>query len=510
MNKARLARRFSLVLLATTFWSSIPRAVGAIASEPLSTSPIQAIAAAPELRIWEFDPYTNELQITVPEGGTPDYSILTDPLRIAIDIPNSDNPVQSSAENYQGTVRQIRIAHKDSGVTRIVMEFAPGVTLDSNAVTVTPIGQSNRWVVRPAVQLAESLPTTVTEPSLPTTATERSPDLRTLPMLPPSAANQPPAISLPSPTLESAEFNANSELEQMPVLNVPPPPPPPQLSELNILVEDARSLELTDALDFELPVETSTGVNRTPTVTVPPVESPSVPEAIAQNTSTSVNREPDISPPPPSPAIETPPALNPGTDGILAFGQPLPTTGAIAPRSEPVTAETPPSTPEEVAANIPSDVLLSYGTVLVLNYPGSVAIALEDGLPRQEVLLVYSDIYDRSGQLMAPVGTPVIGSFVRDRGQIRFQTQSIILEGRAIPFIAQSDPLNGNRDISERRTISYSAVGAVAGAVLGGLAGGPLLGGAAAGAVTSLLRSEIAAIVEPGQLLPVRLSEHWR
>jgi hypothetical protein len=505
MHKARLARRFSLVLLATTFCSSIPRTGWAIASEPLSTSPIPAIASAPELRIWEFDPYTNELQITVPEGVTPDYSILTDPLRIAIDIPNSDNPVQSTAENYQGIVREIRIAQMESGVTRIVMEFAPGVTLDSNPVTVTPIGQSNRWVVRPAVQLAESLPVTATAPNVETNA-----DLRTLPMLPPSAANQPPGISLPSPTLESAEFNANSELEQMPILNVPPPPPPPQLSELNIPVEDARSLELTEDLDFELPVETSTSRNSTPTVTVPPVESTSVPEAIAPSTPIPVTVEPEIAPPPPSPAMETPTDLNPGTDGILAFGQPLPTNRAIAPRSEPVSAETPPSIPEDVAANIPSDVLLSSGTVLVLNYPGSVAIALEDRLPRQEVLLVYSDIYDRTGQLIAPVGTPVIGSFVRDRGKIRFQTQSIILEGRAIPFLAQSDPLNGNRDISERRTISYSAVGAVAGAVLGGLAGGPLLGGAAAGAVTSLLSSGVAAIVEPGQLLPVRLSEHWR
>lgn len=501
MPKARLARRFSLVLLATTLISSMPRSGLAIASEPLPRAPIPAIAAAPELRIWEFDPYTNELQITVPEGFTPDYSILTDPLRIAIDIPNSENPVESSAENYQGNVRQIRIAQMDSGVTRIVMEFAPGVRLDSNSVTVTAIGQSNRWVVRPGVQLAESLPTTVTE---------RSPDLRTLPMLPPSAANQPPGISLPEPTPEAAQLNPNPELEQMPILNVPPPPPPPQLSELNITVEDARSLGLTEDLDFELPVETSTAVNSTPTVTVPPVESASVPEAIVQSTPIPVTVEPEISAPPPPPVMETPTAVNPGTDGILAFGQPLPTTGAIAPRSEPVTAETPPSIPEEVAANIPSDVLLSSGTVLVLNYPGSVAIALEDRLPRQEVLLVYSDIYDRTGQLIAPVGTPVIGSFVRDRGKIRFQTQSIILEGRAIPFLAQSDPINSNRDISERRTISYSAVGAVAGAVLGGLAGGPLLGGAAAGAVTSILRSDIAGIVEPGQLLPVRLSEHWR
>lgn len=501
MHQAKLARRFALVLLATTFWSSLPRAVGAIASEPLPISPIEAIASAPELRIWEFDPYTNELQITVPEGVTPDYSILTDPLRIAIDIPNSDNPVQSSAENYQGTVRQIRIAQMESGVTRIVMEFAPGVTLDSNAVTVTPIGQSNRWVVRPAVQLADSLPVTAPEPNA---------DLRTLPMLPPSAANQPPAISLPSSTLESAELNPNPELEQMPILNVPPPPPPPQLSELNILVEDARSLDVTENLDLELPVETPTATNSTPTVTVPPVESASVPEAIAPSTPTPVTVEAEIAPPTPSPAIETPPALNPQTDGILAFGQPLPTTGAIAMPPTPVSAETPPSIPEEVAANIPADVLLSSGTVLVLSYPGSVAIALEDRLPRQEVLLVYSDIYDRNGQLIAPVGTPVIGSFQRDRGKIRFQTQSIVLNGRAIPFIAQSEPLNGNRDISERRTLSYSALGAVAGAVLGGLAGGPLLGGAAAGAVTSLLSADIAAIVEPGQILPVRLSEHWR
>ncbi|MCT7966601.1 AMIN domain-containing protein [Laspinema sp. D1] len=505
MPKTRLARRFSLVLLATTFCSAMQGPGLAIAADPLLSSPMQEIASAPELRIWEFDPYTNELQITVPEGVTPDYSILTDPLRIAIDIPNGSNPVQSSTENYQGTVREIRISQMESGVTRIVMEFAPGVTLDSNPVTVTPIGQSNRWVVRPAVQLAESLPTTVTEPSR-----EPNADLRTLPMLPPSAANQPPGISLPAPTLESAEFNPNSELGQMPVLNVPPPPPPPQLSELNIPVEDARSLDVTEDLDFELPVETSTGVNSTPTITVPPVESSSVQEAIVQSTPIPVTVESEISPPPPSPGMETPRALNSETDGILAFGQPLPTTGAIGTGPEPVTAETPPSMPEEVATNIPPDVLLSSGTVLVLNYPGSVAIALEDRLPRQEVLLVYSDIYDRTGQLVAPVGTPVIGSFVRDRGKIRFQTQSIILKGRAIPFLAQSDPLNGNRDISERRTLSYSALGAVAGAVLGGLAGGPLLGGAAAGAVTSFLRSDIAAIVEPGQILPVRLSEHWR
>ncbi|MCT7980017.1 AMIN domain-containing protein [Laspinema olomoucense] len=505
MHKARLARRFSSVLLVTTFCSSMPRVGLAIASDLPLRSPIPAIASAPELRIWEFDPYTNELQITVPEGVTPDYSILTDPLRIAIDIPSGDNPVQSSAETYQGTVREIRIAQMESGLTRIVMEFAPGVTLDANAVTVTAIGQSNRWVVRPAVQLAESLPTTVTEPS-----TQSRGDLRTLPMLPQSAANQPPAISLPAPTLESAEFNANSELEQMPILNVPPPPPPPQLSELNIPVEDARSLEVTEDLDFELPVETSTGVNSAPTITVPPVESASVQEAIAPSTPIPVTVESEISPPPTYPAIETPTAVNPETDGILAFGQPLPTTGAIATPPEPVTDETPPSMPEEVATNIPPDVLLSSGTVLVLNYPGSVAIALEDRLPRQEVLLVYSDIYDRTGQLVAPVGTPVIGSFVRDQGQIRFQTQSIILKGRAIPFLAESEPLDGNRDISQRRTISYSALGAVAGAVLGGLAGGPLLGGAAAGAVTSLLRSDVAAIVEPGQLLPVRLSEHWR
>ncbi|MCT7958387.1 AMIN domain-containing protein [Laspinema palackyanum] len=501
MNKTRLARRFSLVLLATTFCSTMQGPGLAIAADPLLTASIPAMASAPELRIWEFDPYTNELQITVPEGVTPDYSILTDPLRIAIDIPNGDNPVQSSAENYQGTVREIRISQMESGVTRIVMEFAPGVTLDSNPVTVTPIGQSNRWVVRPAVQLAESLPTTVTEPRA---------DLRTLPMLPPSAANQPPGISLPAPTLESAEFNPNLELEQMPVLNVPPPPPPPQLSELNIPVEDARSREVTEDLDFELPVETSTGVNSTPTITVPPVESSSVQEAIVQSTPIPVTVESEISPPPPSPVMETPTVLNSETDGILAFGQPLPTTGAIGTGPEPVTAETPPSMPEEVAANIPSDVLLSSGTVLVLSYPGSVAIALEDRLPRQEVLVVYSDIYDRTGQLVAPVGTPVIGSFVRDRGKIRFQTQSIILKGRALPFLAQSEPLDGNRDISERRTLSYSALGAVAGAVLGGLAGGPLLGGAAAGAVTSFLRSDIAAIVEPGQILPVRLSEHWR
>ncbi len=481
-------------------WATAP-IVEAQASPLLS----KAIAAAPELRIWEFDPYTNELQITVPEGITPEYSILTEPPRISIDIPNGDTTLEPSTENYQGIVRQVRIAQIESGVTRIVMEFAPGVTLEPTQVTLTPIGQSNRWIVRPAVQLADTLPTAVNEPEA---------DLRTLPMLPPSAANQPPGISMPLPLLESSESNSTPEFSEMPTLNVPPPPP--QLSELNITVDDARSLGLTEDVDFELPVETPTAINSTPTVTVPPVENIGAEEGIEQATTPIeiipilVNPEPEILASREPQIQETQAALDPGADGSIAFGQTLPVTGAIASPPETITAVTPPSTPEEVAANIPSDVLLSSGTVLVLSYPGSVAIALEDRLPRQEVLLVYSDIYDGTGQLIAPVGTPVIGSFVRDRGQIRFQTQSIVLKGRAIPFLAQSEPIDGNRDISERRTLSYSALGAVAGAVLGGLAGGPLLGGAAAGAVTSVLRSDIAATVEPGQILPVRLSEHWR
>lgn len=545
MHKAQLARRFWSILLAPTFlMAQVGTAILAISTQGAIASPVSAdaLAAAPELRSWEFDPYTNELQITVPDGTIPEYFLLQQPLRIVIDIPNSEIGANPTEENYQGIVRQIRVGQFETGVARIVMELAPGIAIQPEQIQLEPIGQANRWVLRPSLNLSETLPNAESAPTpSPATDTTAQTGFRTLPALPPTVGNQPPEVFVPPPpppaledyeireTLpsnepaianqsetesddsESSEFELPSEQtrpsDRTPTVSVPslenaseiasdPPPPPP-------------SFEIAE---FELPSESSGEGDRPATVTVPTVET--IPEAqdipiqIVDATAAIAEEQTPVSTPTAPIAIAVKP--------VIEFGEPLPESGAIPVqplnggdrRSALANSSTP--TAVETAANLPADVLLSAGTVLILSYPGTAPLILDGGSPRQEVLLVYSEVYDRTGKLMAEVGTPVIGRFVSDRKGTRFVAQSIILQGRAVPLTAESDPLEGQRDISQRKMISYSAIGAVAGAVLGGIAGGPLLGGAAAGAATTLLSSPKTAIIQPGQVLPVRLTEHWR
>ena len=106
MEKLKLARVFWLSVLTPAF-CNIPNLsnLGFMGCNELLDA---AIAA--EERHWEYDPYTNELQITSEE--TPDYFILADPPRIVIDIPNSNFGKNSSQENYPGLVRTIRISEE--------------------------------------------------------------------------------------------------------------------------------------------------------------------------------------------------------------------------------------------------------------------------------------------------------------------------------------------------------------------------------------------------------------
>ena len=154
------------------------------------------------------------------------------------------------------------------------------------------------------------------------------------------------------------------------------------------------------------------------------------------------------------------------------------------------------------------DVLVSAGTVIILRYAGSEGFRLKSGSSRREVLLVDADIYDQNGNIIAPVGTPAIGSFESDGSGIRFVVESIIVNGQMITLMAESEVIA--EDGSGGGLFSWSTLGAVGGAAIGGLAGGPLLGGAAAGVAANLLSSPSEAAIEPGQTIPVRAIEHWR
>ncbi|MBW4538930.1 MAG: AMIN domain-containing protein [Myxacorys chilensis ATA2-1-KO14] len=191
------------------------------------------------------------------------------------------------------------------------------------------------------------------------------------------------------------------------------------------------------------------------------------------------------------------------TAGTIEFGQPLPIGG----RSSSSNYASLPSQPPLVSVASPTEgVILPSGTLLNLSYPGSQVLKLEANKPRQEVVLLQTEIRDRAGNLIIPFGSQVYGRFETNR----FIAQSIAINGRSFPFVAQSDALGGVRQVNDRRLLLNSGIGAVAGALLGGLSGGTVAGGAAVGAGVTYATAPKPATIAPGQIFQVRLTQDLR
>ncbi|HEY9858420.1 MAG TPA: hypothetical protein V6D16_02860, partial [Candidatus Obscuribacterales bacterium] len=154
-------------------------------------------------------------------------------------------------------------------------------------------------------------------------------------------------------------------------------------------------------------------------------------------------------------------------------------------------------------------IVLPSGTTLQLQYSGTEVLELKPGNPQQEVLLLQTEIRDRNGSILAPTGAAVIGRFETTSGGSRFVAQAISLQGRNVPLAAESAILGGKVQVSQEKVVRNSALGALAGALVGG-SGEEVLGGAAAGAAVTYLASPKPAKLQPGQVVQVRLTEVLR
>lgn len=272
----------------------------------------------------------------------------------------------------------------------------------------------------------------------------------------------------------------------------------------------------------------------TATVKVPPLRSVTQPEIV--------------------PSVATPAPTTPSdvvVGRVVEFGQPLPSTSTTAPstassglpnlepqttlppemsapsvtgaptvtvpplRSQPNNA--PQARIERSSLDLPTSitasgdgVLLPAGTQLILQYPGAEPLVLKPGVAQQEVLLLQTEVRDRNGAVVIPRGAQVIGRFESDRGGSRFIAQAISLRGQNVPFAAKSTALDGKLQVSEDKVVKHSALGAIAGALVGGVSGGDILGGAAAGAAVTYLTAPKPATLQPGQLIQVQVTEDLR
>lgn len=127
-------------------------AIGAVMAEATVLS-IQAAS----LTNWSFDPAANRLEITVKDGTTPRYFLMAQPARIVLDLPGTAVGSVSAQQTYTGAVRQIRVSQFEPGLTRIVMEISPGVSLAPGQVKLQKVGNitspsgNARWVLQPLI-----------------------------------------------------------------------------------------------------------------------------------------------------------------------------------------------------------------------------------------------------------------------------------------------------------------------------------------------------------------------
>ena len=202
------------------------------------------------------------------------------------------------------------------------------------------------------------------------------------------------------------------------------------------------------------------------------------------------------------------------TSSIVEFGQPLPATSSNLGIGQPLSSL--PNASVDVRQTFKPaapNVLLPAGTTLNLRYPGNSTLTLKAESPQQEILVLLTELRDVSGNLLAPAGSTVTGRFETTTSGSQFVTQAIVVAGRTVPLAAQSDALDGARKVEGNNLARNSGIGVLAGGVLGALSGSVglgALGGAAAGAATTLLTAPKPAIIQPGQVVQVRLTQDLR
>ncbi|MEL7407710.1 MAG: AMIN domain-containing protein, partial [Cyanobacteria bacterium J06558_2] len=103
-------------------------------------------ANAGKILSWEFTAQDNSLVFKTEEGVQPQAELLSNPTRLVIDLPGTTLGRETIKRRYSGTVRGFRIGQPESDTTRIVVEWAPGYSIDADKIefeSVTP----NHWEV---------------------------------------------------------------------------------------------------------------------------------------------------------------------------------------------------------------------------------------------------------------------------------------------------------------------------------------------------------------------------
>jgi hypothetical protein len=114
--------------------------------------------------------------------------------------------------------------------------------------------------------------------------------------------------------------------------------------------------------------------------------------------------------------------------------------------------------------------------------------------------------------LYLPPGAEIQGQYVPAEGGLRYDANSVIVDGRSYPLNASSgvmEDVKDPRDTTAGSIAEDAGIGAAGGLVLGEILGdaglGAIVGGAAAGAATGNITADRVVVVEPGEPISLYL-----
>lgn len=117
---------------------------------------LTAPAKAGELTTWQFDSNQNQLEFTTNEDVQPRAQLVFDPTRLVIDLPGTSVGEIPANQVVGGAIQQVRIGQFDDQTTRIVVELAPGYTLDPQQIRFRGLSPTEWTVQLPQPQATEA------------------------------------------------------------------------------------------------------------------------------------------------------------------------------------------------------------------------------------------------------------------------------------------------------------------------------------------------------------------
>ena len=438
---------------------------------------------------WFFDPDNNQLEFTLPPGTTPSYAVENKPARLVLYIPDTEVSVNVTELYPAGLVRRVSLSQEQPEQAKVTIDFAPEVILSTRQVQLQKVGAENSWELRLFVEQdeGEAINQSV-EPEATTT------EIKEVETDNESTVDDGDNQAVIEEKQDSVGFLETNPAEESALPNPPPSGEPsvPFLvvptdkpSQLRSPVIDALSNQesATEPSEIgEIKLPTTENTENEETIVTPP---PAVNTTESLDVIPSETGEPRILPPkeetivkPPPEFIEEEPKYS-TTESVevITFGEPLPGS----------------------SANITEDdedddsILIEEGDVISLIYPSD-DIILPPNIEIQQVLLLEEAITDKSGRVIVPARTPVVGGFDSTTHGSKFIARAIYVNGRLVPFAAESELLQGHRHVNGK-VLGASTAGGGLGLLLLTGSGFGFLAGAAIGAATVVATSPRSAVI---------------